>query len=72
MAERLLLEDEAAAELRGIRVAPPAFVQALRSIALPSDVRRPDRTELEFTTLAFAALVPVGYYMRHFLFGLMG
>jgi hypothetical protein len=33
-------------------------------------MRRPDRTELEFTVLLFAALAPTAYYTVCFLIGL--
>lgn len=35
-------------------------------------MRRPDRTELEFTILLFAALAPLGYYTMRWLFTLLG
>lgn len=41
-------------------------------IRLSGDMRRPDRTELEFTVLAFAALAPLGYYTLHWLFASVG
>jgi len=34
-------------------------------------MRRPDRTELEFTMLLFAGLVPLGYYTLRFVMGLI-
>lgn len=34
-------------------------------------MRRPDRTELEFTMLLFASLVPTAYYTWHFVMGLI-
>lgn len=34
-------------------------------------MRRPDRTELEFTMLLFAALVPLAYYTWRFVLGLI-
>jgi hypothetical protein len=34
-------------------------------------MRRPDRTELEFTMLLFAGLVPTAYYTVRFVMGLL-
>jgi hypothetical protein len=34
-------------------------------------MRRPDRTELEFAMLAFAALTPTAYYTVRFVMGLI-
>jgi hypothetical protein len=34
-------------------------------------MRRPDRTELEFTMLLFADLAPLGYYTMRFVMGLI-
>ncbi|MGX7953570.1 hypothetical protein ACWPM1_13535 [Tsuneonella sp. HG249] len=34
-------------------------------------MRRPDRTELEFTMLLFAGLAPVGYYTWRFVMALL-
>lgn len=39
---------------------------------LTGDMRRPHRTELEFTMLLFASLVPLGYYTVRWLFALLG
>ena len=38
---------------------------------LAGDMRRLDRTELEFTMLLFAGLVLVGYYTVRFVMGLI-
>ncbi|MGX7953621.1 hypothetical protein ACWPM1_13795 [Tsuneonella sp. HG249] len=39
---------------------------------LPDRMRRPDRTELEFTMLLFGALAPLGYLTMRFFFELVG
>ena len=40
-------------------------------MGLASDMRRPDRTELEFTMLLFIGLAPVGYFTVWFVMGLI-
>jgi hypothetical protein len=40
-------------------------------IRLAANMHRPDRTELEFTMLLFAGLVPVGYYTVRSVMGLL-
>ena len=40
-------------------------------IRLAGDMRSPDRTELEFTMLLFAALVPTAYYTVRYVMELL-
>ena len=41
------------------------------SMSLAGDMRRPDRTELEFAVLLFAGLVPTAHYTVRFVMGLI-
>ena len=55
--------DRAAAMLQGVVGTPPTVPNWV--------LRHPDRTELEFTMLPFAGLVPLGYYAVRFVLGLL-